>query len=191
MVELGRLAGGTFPLLVLGHAETERNAHAVRIGKLAELDEGVVEPGGRGGELGAGEQGDGKCLEEEDHQLHLAARRQEAPLRQPGQGGEIKRQQKSDGAGHARASLEERAVGQGQDQERQDQAAPVEAPREQNADAEDDVEIDGEERRERVPEGREGRHDGGGQEQDAARQEVPEGPFHDIFYAIIARPGLI
>ena len=166
-----------------GLGETDR-------AKPGRLDKGVVEPGGRGGELGAGKRGDPEHLEEENHQFHPAPRCQEAAFREPGQGGEIERQQEGDGAGHARAPIEEPAVGQGQDQERQDQAAPVEAPGEQDADAEDPVERDGEERREGIPKGGEGRHDGGGQEQDAARQEVPEGPFQDIFYAIIARPGL-
>src|SRR2546428_194601 len=72
------------------------------------------------------------------------------------------------------------AVGRGErgagDEERQDELASVEAPRQQHPGAEDQPGRDGRQCRERVPERRRPERHHGAQEQEAARQDVREEP---------------
>ena len=130
----------------------------------------------------------GEQLEKKESQLPPALRGQEPPFGEPGEYGEVYGQQEGGCVencatdfrrpGGAGREVEERSVGQGEDEECQDQAASIKAPREQDSPAENDVEIDGEERGERAPEGCRVRERRGGEEKDAARQKTRDGRFH-------------
>src|SRR5258708_38905257 len=88
------------------------------------------------------ESGHGQRLQQQRAQLDRAARSQQPALLEPRESGEVDGQQQSDGRMDIVPAVEQRAVGEGERQERQRDAAAVELPGQQYAADEYQREID-------------------------------------------------
>jgi len=137
-------------------------------------------------QFGPGHERDGEGLNPEGAEEPPAERDPHRALGHPRDRREVQRQEErharvDHAAGAAEGSarlgdVDEHAIGDEEDEERQDELASVEAPRQQHPGAEDQPGRDGRQCRERVPERRRPERHHGAQEQEAARQDVREEP---------------